>query len=48
MATLDDIACEIELHSVEGIRKCFSERVDPNALFREEPLIYELSEERTR
>lgn len=48
MATVDDIAGEIELHSVEGIRKCFSEGVDPNALFRGEPLIYELTSEYTR
>ena len=39
---------EIELHSVEGIRNCFEHGVDPNAFFRNEPLIYELTSEYTR
>ena len=39
---------EIELHSVEGINECFSNGVDPNDLFRGEPLIYELTSEYTR
>jgi hypothetical protein len=39
---------EIELHSVEGIQECFSNGVDPNAFFRGEPLIYELTSEYTR
>src|SRR6185295_6523105 len=39
---------EIELHSVEGIKECFSNGVDPNDLFRDEPLIYELTSEYTR
>jgi hypothetical protein len=39
---------DIELHSVEGIRVCFKNGVDPNAKFRDEPLIYELTSEYTR
>lgn len=48
MNSLDEIIGQIELHSPEGIRKCFSNGVDPNGLFREEPLIYELTSEYTR
>ncbi len=39
---------QLELHSVEGIRDCFANGVDPNDLFRGEPLIYELTSEYTR
>ena len=39
---------EIELHSVDGIKECFSKGVNPNDLFRGEPLIYELTSEYTR
>src|SRR6478672_6968922 len=39
---------EIELHSIEGINECFSNGVDPNDLFRGEPLIDELTSEYTR
>jgi len=39
---------EIELHSIEGINECFINGVDPNDLFRGEPLIYELTSEYTR
>ena len=42
------IVGEIELHSVEGIKECFLNGVDPNDLFRNEPLIYELTSEYTR
>ena len=48
MSALDEIIGHIELHSPEGIRKCFSNGVDPNGLFRGEPLIYELTSEYTR
>jgi ankyrin repeat protein len=41
------ITC-IELHSVEGIRDCFANGVNPNDHFRNEPLIYELTSEYTR
>jgi hypothetical protein len=43
-----NIITQIELHSVEGIKKCFQEGVSPNDLFRNEPLIYELTSEYTR
>src|SRR4029079_12187733 len=39
---------EIELHSIEGINECCINGVDPNDLFRGEPLIYELTSEYTR
>jgi hypothetical protein len=39
---------DIELHSVEGIKECFSNGVNPNDLFRGEPLINELTSEYTR
>ena len=45
---LNEIIEQIELHSVEGIRKCFENGVSPNDLFRNEPLIYELTSEYTR
>lgn len=48
MSPLEDLIIQIELHSVEGIRKCFEEGVDPNDHFRNEPLIYELTSEYTR
>ena len=43
-----DIINQIELHSVEGIRNCFLNGVNPNDLFRGEPLIYELTSEYLR
>ena len=45
MTDLDDIIGQIEIHSVEGIRKNFEAGIDPNCLFRGEPLIYELTSE---
>ena len=48
MAALDELIEYIELHSVEGIRKCFSSGVSPNDHFKGEPLIYELTSEYTR
>jgi hypothetical protein len=39
---------DIELHSVEGMRECFLNGVNPNDHFRGEPLIYELTSEYTR
>jgi hypothetical protein len=48
MSPIDDLITQIELHSVEGIRRCFEEGVDPNDLFRDQPLIYELTSEYTR
>jgi len=48
MDNLNDLIIQIELHSVEGIRKCFSQGISPNGLFKNEPLIYELISEYTR
>ena len=48
MDNLNEIVIQIELHSVEGISKCFSQGVNPNDYFRKEPLIYELISEYTR
>ena len=48
MNNLNDLIIQIELHSVEGIRKCFSQGINPNDYFRNEPLIYELISEYTR
>lgn len=44
----DRIVEEIELHSVQGIKTCFEHGVNPNDLFRKQPLIYELISEYTR
>ena len=48
MDSLNELVIQIELHSVEGIKKCFSQGVNPNDYFRNEPLIYELISEYTR
>lgn len=48
MDYLKEIIVQIELHSVEGISFCFSKGVDPNTIFKGEPLIYELISEYTR
>jgi hypothetical protein len=48
MSLLEEMAIQIELHSVEGIKDCFSRGVNPNDLFKGEPLIYELTSEYTR
>lgn len=48
MDYLNDLAIQIELHSPEGIKKCFAHGIDPNDHFRGEPLIYELTSEYTR
>lgn len=48
MDPFKEIVNKIELHSVEGITKCFSEGVSPNHIFKGEPLIYELISEYTR
>ncbi|MBC7874031.1 MAG: ankyrin repeat domain-containing protein [Ferruginibacter sp.] len=48
MDYLEEIAVQIELHSVEGIRDCFLLGVNPNAIFKGQPLIYELTSEYTR
>ncbi len=48
MDKLNKIAVQIELHSVRGIKECFSNGVNPNEHFNGEPLIYELTSEYTR
>ena len=48
MDNLNELIIQIELHSVEGIKKCFSRGINPNDYFRNEPLIYELISEYTR
>lgn len=48
MDQLKKIIREIELHNVEGIRECFAGGLSPNAIYRNEPLIYELTSEYTR
>src|SRR5579863_4181398 len=45
MNYLDRLIGDIETHCVEGIRECFENGIDPNAHFRNEPLIYELTSE---
>ncbi|MCB0664532.1 MAG: ankyrin repeat domain-containing protein [Saprospiraceae bacterium] len=45
---LDKIIIDLELHSLKGIRDCFENGVDPNTIFRDRPLIYELIGEYTR
>ena len=48
MDHLQKIVEEIELHSVEVIKQCFDNGVDPNDFYKDEPLIYELTSEYTR
>ena len=48
MDYLNELVKQIELHSVEGIRECFTHGINPNDHFRGEPLIYELTSEYTR
>ena len=43
-----DMIGQIELHSIEGIRRCFDIGVSPNAMFIGAPLIDELTSEYTR
>jgi ankyrin repeat protein len=48
MDYLGKIIGEIETHSVDGIKKCFANGLDPNAYYNNEPLIYELTSEYLR
>lgn len=48
MNWLDKIIGDIEGHDVEGIKQCFENGVSPNDLFRNEPLINELTSEYAR
>lgn len=47
MDYLSEFVVQIDLHSVEGISDCFSNRINPNDLYKNEPLIYELTNEYT-
>src|SRR5688500_11002221 len=44
----EKIITDIELHDVNGISECFNNGINPNSLFRGEPLINELTSEYTR
>src|SRR5687768_11742920 len=48
MDYLSELVTQIELHSVEGIKECFSNGINPNDLYNGELLIYELTSEYTR
>lgn len=48
MDYLQKIIRDIELHSVAGIRECFSNGIHPNDLYRNKSLLYELVSEYTR
>jgi hypothetical protein len=48
MDYLQKLVTDIELHSVDGIRECFENGVDPNGYFKNRPLIYELITEYPR
>ena len=48
MDYLQKIIGEIEEHSVEGLKECFANGVNPNDDFKGEPLIYELTSEYAR
>ena len=48
MDYLNKIVGKIEIHSVEGIKECFSNGVNPNSHYNNEPLIYELTSEYLR
>ena len=48
MDFLNKIIGDIETHSVDGIRDCFERGLDPNTLYNDEPLIYELTSEYLR
>ena len=48
MDYLGKIIEDIEMHSVEGIKECFANGVNPNDHYKGEPLIYELTSEYAR
>src|SRR5690349_14160601 len=48
MEYLNKIVGDIETHSVEGIKECFANGLDPNMHYNNEPLIYELTSEYLR
>ncbi|TDH21585.1 ankyrin repeat domain-containing protein [Segetibacter sp. 3557_3] len=48
MDMLQQLLVDIELHSVEGLRHCFVNGVDPNESYNNHPLVFELVSEYTR
>lgn len=48
MNYLQDIVTQIEMHSVEGIKNCFENGINPNQQYKGTPLIEELTSEYTR
>jgi hypothetical protein len=48
MDYLQKLITDLELHSVDGIKQCFENGVNPNDHFRDRPLIYELISEYPR
>ena len=48
MDYLNKLIGDIEVHSVEGIRECFSNGISPNDHYKGQPLIYELTSEYLR
>lgn len=48
MNSLNELAVQIELHSLPNIKKGFSQGISPNDYFRGQPIIYELISEHTR
>lgn len=48
MDHLNEIITQIELHSVESIKECFANGVNPNTIVKGEPLLHELTSEYTR
>lgn len=48
MDYLAKIIGDIEIHSVEGIKECLDHGVDPNDVYKNEPLINELTSEYAR
>jgi hypothetical protein len=48
MAELNNIIIAFELHDVEGIRECFRQGIDPNAVHEGRPLVYSMINMYTR
>jgi hypothetical protein len=48
MNWIDKIIGDIETHDVDGIKECFKNGVSPNDIFKNQPLIYELTSEYAR
>lgn len=48
MHPLAELVELIELHDAAGISACFAAGISPNSVFRNEPLLYELTSEYTR